>query len=186
MPVTRIENFGLRNGGRPTEGGHRKPKRSAEKVEEKVEEKISSEMVGELSDGEGSDEHEAVFVDASADTEVDLRLPPEERMPPDKLREDVPASSGVLDPTAIGQDDQHRFTPRNGAKPKWPGHELSWQCSHLPRAAAQVAGSGRGCHRQGTTIPAYTGPAHRRPDQPSPDEQLSPEVEHCEPNIFCS
>ena len=38
-------------------------------------------MVGELSDGEGSVEHEAVFVDASADTEVDLHLPPEERMP---------------------------------------------------------------------------------------------------------
>ena len=43
-----------------------------------------------------------------------LCLPPEERMPPDNLREDIPASSGVLDPTAIGQDDQRRL-----AAPEW-------------------------------------------------------------------
>ena len=46
--------------------------------------------------GEVSVKHEAVFVNASADTEVDLHLSPE-----DNLQEYVPASSGVLDPTAI-------------------------------------------------------------------------------------
>ena len=123
-------------------------------------------------------------------------------MPLDNLREDVPASSGVLDPTAIGQDDQRRLTPRNGAKPKWPGHELSLQRSHLPRAAAQVAGSGTGRRRQGAAIPSYPGLAHRQqragmktptqfrfgkvPDRPSPDEKLSPEEEHFAPTLFAA
>ena len=48
-------------------------------------------MSGDYSDGEGSVRHEADFVDATADTEVDLRLPLEVDMQPDQLWEDVPA-----------------------------------------------------------------------------------------------
>ena len=62
-----------------------------------------------------------------------------------------------------------------------------------------MAGSGTGRRRQGAAIPAYPGLTHRRQragmktptqlrfgkvlDRPSPDEQLSPEEKHFEPNL---
>ena len=51
-------------------------------------------MSDDYSDGEGSVGHKADFVDATADTEVDLRLPLKVDKQPDKLWEDVPAYSG--------------------------------------------------------------------------------------------
>ena len=45
-------------------------------------------------------------------------------MQPDKPQEDVPAYSGAVDLGDIGQDEQRRLKPPNGAKPKWPGHDM--------------------------------------------------------------
>ena len=53
-------------------------------------------MSGDYSDGVGSVGPEADFVDATADTQVDLRLPIVVDMKPDKPREDVPAYPGGL------------------------------------------------------------------------------------------
>ena len=123
-------------------------------------------MSGDYSDGQGSGGHEADFVDATADTEVDLRLLLEVDMLPDEPREDVPAYSGAVDWGDIGQDEQRRLEPPNGAKPKWPGHgfllPLNMEpCRQPPGATAQVAGSGTGSHKQGTAIPTYPGLAQR-------------------------
>ena len=97
-------------------GGHRRSKRREVKSEEKrsevcrkdksAEGRLVSEMSGDYSDGEGIVGHKADFVDATADTEVDLRLPLEVDMKPDELREDVPAYSGAFDPADLGQDEQ--------------------------------------------------------------------------------
>ena len=53
-------------------------------------------MSGDYSDGEGSGGHEGNFVDATADTEVDL-MPLEVDMQPDEPRKNVPAYSGAVD-----------------------------------------------------------------------------------------
>ena len=47
-------------------------------------------------------------------------------MKPDQPREDVPIYSGAveLDVVDLGQDEQRRFEPPNGAKLIWPRHEL--------------------------------------------------------------
>ena len=51
-------------------------RRSLDRREEKSEEgRLEPEMSGAYSDGEGSVGPDADFVDATADTEVDLRLP---------------------------------------------------------------------------------------------------------------
>ena len=99
--------------------------RREEKSEEKsAEGRLESAMSGDYSDGEGSVGHEADFVDAAADTEVDLRLPLEVDMQPDQLWLDVPAYLGAIDPSAVdlGQEEQRRFEPPDGAKSKWPRH----------------------------------------------------------------
>ena len=56
------------------------------------------------------------FVDATAEMEVELRLPLEVDVGPDQIRKDVPINSGADSKT------QRRFGPPNGAKPKWPRH----------------------------------------------------------------
>ena len=54
-------------------------------------------------------------------------------MKSDQLREDVPTYSGAIDPVDLGQDEQRRFEPLNGAKPKWPTHGLSLPFDMEPR-----------------------------------------------------
>ena len=98
---------------------------------------------------------------------MDLRLPLDVDMQPDQLREDVPAYSGAVDPVDLGRDEQRRFEPLNGAKPKWPEHGLSLPldmeaCRQLLGAMEQVAGSGTGRRRHGAANPTYTGLAQCR------------------------
>ena len=106
------------------------------------------------SDGEGSVGHEADFVDATADTEVDLRLPLEVDMKPVQLQEDVPAYSGAVDLSTVdlGQEERRRFEPTNGAKYKWPRHGLPLPIITAPRSPVpgtmtHLIGSGAGRHR---------------------------------------
>ena len=157
--MTRIENFLLRNGGKLTE------EVIGDRREEKSEEgRLEPEISGAYSDGEGSVGPDADFVDAIADTEVELCLPLEVDM---KLREDVPAYSRAVYPVDLGQDDQRRFEPTNRAKPKSPTHGLSLPLDMEPRrqlsgATAQVGGAGACRRRQGTADPTYPGLAQRR------------------------
>ena len=116
-------------------------------------------MSGDYSDGEGSVGHEADFVDATADMEVDLCLPLEVDMPPDQLRNYVPTYSGAVDPSAVdlGQEERRRFEPPDGAKSKWPRHGLP-----VPGATAHLVSSGAGRHRLGAADPTYPGLAQRQ------------------------
>ena len=59
--------------------------------------------------------HEAELVHATADAEVDLRLPLWEPMLQDRPREEIPTHSGVLDLA-----EQRRLTPPNGSNRKGP------------------------------------------------------------------
>ena len=70
--------------------------------------------------------HESDFVDASADTEVDVRLTLEVDRRSDPLQKDVRIPSGVTEEGAVdlNQQKQHRFEPPNGAGSKWPRHDL--------------------------------------------------------------
>ena len=52
-------------------------------------------MSGDYSDGEGSVKPDADFVDATADTEVEVRLPLEVDLEQDQSREDVRTYSGA-------------------------------------------------------------------------------------------
>ena len=78
------------------------------------------------SSGEGSVGHEADFVDAAADTEVDMHLPLEVDWRPDSPWKHVGTTSGAADQEAVdlGQGEQRRFEPPNGARSKWPQHGL--------------------------------------------------------------
>ena len=73
----------------------RSQKRREVRREEKCEERrLEPEMSGDYSDGEGSGGPYADFVDPTAVSEMELRLPLEVDMKPDQLREDVPAYFG--------------------------------------------------------------------------------------------
>ena len=119
VPVTRIENFLLRNGAGTDKGGHRRPKRSQKgrevRREEKSEEKrkLEPEMSDDYSDGEGSVGHKAGFADATMDMEVELCLPLEVDMDQDRPRKDIRTHSGAATPSAVdlGQEKQRRFEP---------------------------------------------------------------------------
>ena len=126
-------------------------------------------MSGTASDGEGSVGHEADFVDATADTEVDMRLPLEVDWRPDSPREHVWTTSGAADQEAVdlGQGEQRRFEPPNGARSKWPRHGLPLLViteprSLVPGATAHSVGPGAGRHRLGAADPTYLGLAKRR------------------------
>ena len=71
-------------------------------------------MVGAGTDG---------FVDVTGETEVELRLPLEVDMEPNK---DVPTYPGVVDLGAVGPviDTHRRIDPPTAAKPKWARREL--------------------------------------------------------------
>ena len=106
-------------------------------------------MSGDHSDGEGSVGHEAEFVTTSGDREVELRLPLEVDMDPDRPREDIRTHLGAVSPSVVdlGQEEQRRFEPPNGAKSKWPGHGLSLPldmelCRQPPGAAEHLVGPG--------------------------------------------
>ena len=58
------------------------------------------------------------FVDATAETEVELRLPLEVDMEPDRICKDIPGSVG-LDVVSPDPEMRSRLDPPNGAKPKW-------------------------------------------------------------------
>ena len=99
------------------------------------------------------------FVDATTETEAELRLPLEVDMEPDRIRKDVPIYPGAVDMDAVGPDPetQRRFRPPNRAQPKWPRHRLP-----LPRIRNPVD-SYRG---PGTTGRFRRWSAHIRDVQP--------------------
>ena len=82
-------NFLLLNGGGTDKGGRRRPKRGEVRREEKSEEKrrLEPKMSDGHSEGEDSVGHD--FVDTTGDREVELRLPQEVDMDPDRPREDI-------------------------------------------------------------------------------------------------
>ena len=94
-------------------------------------------------------------MDASSDTEVDVRLPLEVDRQSDPLQKDVRTSSGVADEGAVdlSQQEQHRFETPNGARSKWPRHDLP-----LPN----FLGSETDRLRPGVVYPTYPGIAKRR------------------------
>ena len=110
-------------------------------------------MSREQSGGEGSGVETGTdrFVDATAETEVELRLPLEVDMEPDRIRKDVPIYPGAVDLDVVGPDPetQCRFGPPNGAKPKWARYGLPLPRTpeprrQLPAAGAQPVGFGDG------------------------------------------
>ena len=110
-------------------------------------------MSREQSDGEDSVVGTGVdrFVDATAETEVELRLPLEADMETDQIPKDIPISppgAVGLDVVIPNQGEQRRLEPPGGAKPKWPRFGLPIPRTpgprrQLPGAGAQpeVAGS---------------------------------------------
>ena len=121
-------------------------------------------MSGGYSDGEGSVVPDADFLDATAETEVELRLPPAVDRTPDQPPEDVLTYPGAVDPEAVDldQDMQRRFEPLRRAKPKWPRHGLPLPSILEPRgqssgAVASLVGSGVGHRKRGAANPTYPG-----------------------------
>ena len=83
-------------------------------------------MSREQSDGEGSMGETGTdsFVDSTAETEVELRLPLEVDMEPDQIRKDVPINLVAVNLDDVDPDPEtlRRFGPPNRATPKWPRH----------------------------------------------------------------
>ena len=79
-------------------------------------------MSWEQSDGEDSVVETVTdrFVDATAEKEVELCLPLEVDMEPDRIRKDIPIYPGAVNLDVIGPDQgtRSRLKPPNRAKPK--------------------------------------------------------------------
>ena len=129
-------------------------------------------MSWEQSDGEDSVGETGTdgFVDAMAETEVELCLPLEVDMEPDQIRKDVPIISGAVNLYAVDPDPgtQRRVGPLNGAKPKWPRHGFPTvphtpePHRQLPGAGAQPLGFRDGRRKFGMSRPAYRQLTQRR------------------------
>ena len=85
-------------------------------------------------------------------------------MDPDRPRKNNQTHSGAVAPSVVdlGQEEQCRFEPPNGAKSKWPGHGLSLPLDTEPRrqpsgAAEHMAGPGMARRRQGVAKSTYLG-----------------------------
>ena len=94
-------------------------------------------MSREQSDGEHSVVEAGTdrFVDATAETEVELRLPLEVDLEPERICKDIPIYPGAVDLDVVGPDPetQRRFEPPNGAKTKWARHGLPLPRTPEPR-----------------------------------------------------
>ena len=128
-------------------------------------------MSREQSDGEDSVGETGTdgFVDVTVEMEVELRLPLEVDMKPDRIREDVLLFPEIVDPDAVNtnQGTQHGFGFLNVAKPKWSRHGLSLPLipelrRQLPGAGAQPVGSGDGRCKLDTFDPTYPGLIQRQ------------------------
>ena len=66
------------------------------------------------------------FVDATVEKEVELRLPLELNMEPDRILKDIPIFPGAVGLDAFSPDSGAQRRPElpNGAKPKWARHGL--------------------------------------------------------------
>ena len=112
------------------------------------------------------------FVDATAETEVELRLPLEVDMEPDRIRKDVPIYPGAVDLDVVdpNPETQGRFGHPNGVKsPKWPRHGLPLPRTpeprrQLPGAGAQPVEFGDGRRKFGMSSSTCPGLAQRRPN----------------------
>ena len=101
-------------------------------------------MSREQSDGEhsvvatGTDR----FVDATAETEVEMCLPLEVDMEPYRICTDIPIYPGAVGMDVVSPDPgtQSRIEPPNGAKPKWARQGL--QLPHTPEPHRQLPGAG--------------------------------------------
>ena len=80
-------------------------------------------MSREQSDGEDSVVETGTdrLVYATAETEVELRLPLEVDMELDRIRKDIPIYQGAVGLDVVGPDPgmRSRLNPPNRAKPKW-------------------------------------------------------------------
>ena len=85
-------------------------------------------MACRLSDDDCSVGHKADFVDASADTEVDVRLPPEVDRRSDPLQKDIRISRELLmrAPSTLTNKNNIDLSPRTG--PDLNGPNTSCHC----------------------------------------------------------
>ena len=99
-----------------------------------------------MSDGEDSvvEIRTDRFVDATAETEVELCLPLEVDMEPDRIRKDIPIYPGAVGLDFVGPDPgtRSRLEFPNGAKPKWARQGLQLPSTREPRR--QLPGGGGG------------------------------------------
>ena len=82
------------------------------------------------------------FVNATAETEVEPRLPLEADMETDQIPRDIPISPGAvgLDVVIPNLGEQRRLEPPSGAKSKWPRYGLP--ISQTPGPRRQLPGPG--------------------------------------------
>ena len=137
--------------------------------EEKSEEKrnLKPKMSDDYLDDEGSVKHEADFVNTIGDMEVELRLPLENDLEQDRLREDIRTHSRAVALSAVDQEEQRWFEPPNGARPKWARHGLPLPiimepCSPVTGATANLVGPGAVLRRLGAAAPTYPELTQRR------------------------
>ena len=100
------------------------------------------------------------FVDATAETEVELRLPLE---------------------VDVDRETQRRFGPPNGAKPKWPRHGIPTlprapePHRQLPESGAQLVGFRDGRRKFGMSSPVYPSLAQRQQNAGIQQVKLTPD-----------
>ena len=125
-------------------------------------------MSQEQSDGEGSWMETGTdrFVDASLETGVELRLPTEVDMVPEKICGEVPNYPGV-DLDAVGPDPekQHRFGPPNVARRKWARHGLPLPRAPEPRRQLPESGAQPVRFGDGRCTFGMSSMTHPRADQ---------------------
>ena len=122
------------------------------------------------------------FINATAETEVELRLPLEVDMEPDRILEDITIYLGAVGLDTFGPDlgAHHRLKLLNEAKPKWARHGFQLPrtpgpCGQLLGAGSQLVGFEDGRCTFRITSPTYPGPTQRRPGagihpvKPAPD-----------------
>ena len=138
-------------------------------------------MSREQSDGEDSagETRTDRFVDATAEMEVELRLPLEVDMEPAQIRKDVPINSelsiGML--LILIRKRSADSDPQTGPNRSGPDTGLRrYPALHrqLPGSGAQPVGFRDGRRKFGMSSPVYPGQAQRRPNAEIQQVKLTP------------
>ena len=117
------------------------------------------------------------FVDATAETEVELCLPLEVDMEPDRILKDIVIHPGTVRLDALGPDSEGRSNSRTGPKRSGPEMVCRYPAprGQLPGAGTQPEDFGDGRCTFGITSPMNPDPTQRRlgagiqPVKPAPD-----------------